>query len=215
VSDPALHRGRVEAAIAQEFPTLAVVWTLVPGAAGRVGEGVRERLATMASRIDGAQAVALRHGEVPHAHRVFFRHVGIDPDVVRTPVEQAMVDRLVDGGFPARDRVQAACLIALVETGVAVWAVDGATRRGDLALRAARAGERLGAGEHADELPAGRLVLADDAGPMAVLFGPWDAGRRPTTATAEVCLVAVRVPGVSDLHVEEALWTAADALGDG
>ena len=41
----------------------------------------------MADRMTGAEAIAMRQREVPHAHRVFFRHVGLDPDVVRTPVE--------------------------------------------------------------------------------------------------------------------------------
>jgi len=161
------------------------------------------------------RVVAVRHGEVGHAHRVFFRHVGLDPDVVRPPEEQAMVDRLLHGGFPVDDRLAAACTVAVVETGVGVWAVDGAAVRDPLAIRPAAAGERLGAGEHADELAAGRLVLADPAGPLAVLFGPWAADRLPGRRTAAVRLVAVQVPGVSLLHVEEALWAAAEVLGEG
>ena len=169
----------------------------------------------VAARIAGAQAIALRHGEVPHAHRVFFRHVGIDPDVTRTPAEEAMVGRLVDGGFPVADRIAAACLVAVVETGVGVWAADAARVAGPVEVRTARAGERLGEGERADDLVAGRLVLADERGPLAVLFGPWAPERLPAPHTEAVRLIALQVPGVPDLHLEEALWAAADALAPG
>ncbi len=49
----------------------------------------------LADRFHGARAVELRREAVPGAYRVFFRHVGLDPDVVRTPVEEAALERLV------------------------------------------------------------------------------------------------------------------------
>ena len=54
----------------------------------------------MADRMRGAEAIAMRQREVPHAYRVFFRHIGLDPDAVRTPVE-ALVLRRMSGGRPA------------------------------------------------------------------------------------------------------------------
>ena len=53
-------------------------------------------------------------------------------------------------------------------------------------------------------------MTADDRGPCAMLFG--EAARRPGRATTAVLLVGVQAPGVPDAAVDEALWTAADAL---
>jgi hypothetical protein len=66
---------------------------------------------------------------------VLYRHLGIDPDVTRTPVEELVVERLLKGGFSAQ--------------------------------------------------------------------------RLPEDALA---LIAVQAPGVDDIYVEEALWTAVDAV---
>jgi DNA/RNA-binding domain of Phe-tRNA-synthetase-like protein len=93
-----------------------------------------------------------------------------------------------------------------------MWAVDDATLDGPLGLRAARAGEqRPRADGFADDLPPGRLVVADAAGPVAVLFGEPDAKHAVTKQTQQVRLFTLQVAGVPDIHVEEALWTALDA----
>jgi hypothetical protein len=93
-----------------------------------------------------------------------------------------------------------------------MWALDDATLDGPLGIRAARAGEqRPRADGFADDLPAGRLVIADAAGPVAVLFGEPDARHCVTRHTRGVRLFALQVAGVPDVHVAEAFWTALDA----
>jgi DNA/RNA-binding domain of Phe-tRNA-synthetase-like protein len=209
--------GVVAGELAEEFPGLAVRTVTLDGVPGPSTPGGRLRLAGLANRISGAQALLVRGQEVPHAYRVFFRHVGIDPDISRTPVEAAILDRLVDGGFPPRDRIADGCLAAVVETGVPVWAADAARIAGPITLRPARAGEPLGEGTRTrppDTVPAGRLLLADDDGPLAPLFGEVLPERRPTPGTRRIRLFTIQVPGVSDLHVREALWSAATAVQD-
>ena len=128
---------------------------------------------------------------------MLFRHLGIDPDVRRTPLEQLVVERLVAGGFAARGLPDDALALATLETGVPVWALDAARLEGAIVLRS-------------DEY--GRLVLADGAGVIAALFDPPGAAHAPARGTRSVVLLAVQAPGVDDLFVEEALWVAAAAL---
>jgi DNA/RNA-binding domain of Phe-tRNA-synthetase-like protein len=156
----------------------------------------------------------MRREPVPAAYRVFFRHIGLDPDAQRTPAEAAALDRLVRGGFVSRGALQDALLVAVVETGVPVWALDEDRLDGALGLRPARAGERLGAGELAGDLPVGRVVVVDPAGPVAVAFGDVAASHRPGRRTQTLRLFTVAVPGVPALHVEEALFGCADALSE-
>lgn len=205
-------RGDVEAAVAEEFPGLAL-WalTVVPEKA-RTRRGLEERLRDLSARFHGARAVVMRQEPVPAAYRAFFRQVGLDPDTDRTPIEQAALLRLREGRFPSRDRLSDALLIALVETGVPVWALDEDTLEGDLRIRAAQPGERLGSGEYANDLPPGRLVVADDAGPVAVLFGDLAPDRLPGKGTMALRLFALQVAGVPEVHVSEALWLGAEAL---
>jgi len=207
------ERGWVDAALADELPEVSL-WTVVAGTppARRSPPEVRQRLGSLASRFRGGEAVELRRRPVPHAYRVFFRQIGMDPDDQRTPVEEAAMRRLMHGGFESQGTLEDALLLAVVETGVPMWAVDDATLDGPLGLRAARAGEqRPRADGFADDLPPGRLVVADAAGPVAVLFGEPDAKHAVTKQTQQVRLFTLQVAGVPDIHVEEALWTALDA----
>lgn len=207
------ERGWVDAELADELPALAL-WTLVAGAppARRSSAAVRARLALLASRFRGGEALELRRRPIPHAYRVFFRQIGLDPDDQRTPVEEAAMQRLMHGGFESRGALQDALLLAVVETGVPVWAVDDATLDGPLGIRGAHRGEqRPRADGFADDLPPGRMVVADAAGPVGVLFGEPDARHAVTRGTERVRLFTLQVDGVPDIHVEEALWTALDA----
>jgi hypothetical protein len=54
--------------------------------------------------------------------------------------------------------------------------------------------------------------VADDAGPVGVLFGALAPGRGVGRETTRMTLLAVQVAGVPDIHVDEALWTVADIL---
>jgi DNA/RNA-binding domain of Phe-tRNA-synthetase-like protein len=213
-TDPALEEGWVDRELALEFPELRLVSTTAPAPGRRTPSALRERLALLADRFHGARALTLRREPVPAAYRVFFRHVGLDPDAQRTPVEAAALDRLVQGGFVSRGPLEDAVLVAVVETGVPLWAVDAERLDGPLGLRGARAGERLGEGEYAADLAPGRVVVADAGGPVAVLFGDVAASRLPGRGTTRLRLFAVAVPGVPALHVEEALFGCVEALSD-
>ena len=213
-ADPGLEEGWVDRELALEFPELRLVSTTAPAPGRRTPSALRERLALLADRFHGARALTLRREPVPAAYRVFFRHVGLDPDAQRTPVEAAALDRLVQGGFVSRGPLEDAVLVAVVETGVPLWAVDAERLDGPLGLRGARAGERLGEGEYAADLAPGRVVVADATSPVAVLFGDIAPGRRPDRHSALLRLFAVAVPGVPALHVEEALFGCAEALSD-
>jgi DNA/RNA-binding domain of Phe-tRNA-synthetase-like protein len=212
--DPVLEEGWVDRDLALEFPQLRLASVVAPAPGRRTPSPLRERLALLADRFHGARALTLRREAVPSAYRVFFRHVGLDPDAQRTPVEAAALDRLVHGGFVSRGTLDDAVLVAVVETGVPVWALDDARVEGPLGLRGARAGERLGEGEYAADLAPGRLVVADANGPVAVLFGDVAPSHRPARDSVRLRLFAVAVPGVPALHVEEALFGCADALSD-
>jgi len=215
IADLEPQDGAVERALAEEFPGLALRTVAVRTAGGRTPRGLRNRMRELSDRFHGASAIALRSRPVPQAYRVFYRQVGLDPYADRTPAEQAGLDRLMRGAFRGGDRLGDALLLAVVETGVPVWGFDEAALDGPLALRAAGTGETLPAeGGYAHDVPEGRLVLADGAGPVAVLFGRVSERHRAGRATTAVRLAAVQVPGVPDAHVDEALWLAAEALSE-
>jgi DNA/RNA-binding domain of Phe-tRNA-synthetase-like protein len=195
--EPEVRRGLVAPELAAEHPGLWVAWTAVTASPARTPPELRDRLRALADRMRGPQAIALRAHDVPHAYRVFFRHVGLDPDVVRTPVEEVVARRMADGGLHPRGLVEDALTIAVLETGVGVAAFDAERMVGAPALRL-------------DDR--GAIVLADEAGPFAPLFGAPAERAAVTRHTRRVALVAVAVPNVADVFVEEALWTAWDIL---
>jgi DNA/RNA-binding domain of Phe-tRNA-synthetase-like protein len=206
--------GPVAPELAAELPGLRLRWTVVQGGGGRTPRALRRRLEDVSTRFRGANAVALRTRPVPRAYRAFFRQVGLDPDVDRTPVEQAAVERLIRGELHSGDRVADALVLAVLETGVPVVAFAEAALEGDVTLRPARAGETLPTGDYAHDVPPGRLVLADARGPVAVLFGRLSDRHAAGRERAPVRLVAVQVPGVPRAHVDEALWLAAGGVAE-
>jgi DNA/RNA-binding domain of Phe-tRNA-synthetase-like protein len=173
---------------------------------------VLARLRELSNRLRGATAVAVRRQPVPAAYRVFFRHIGLDPDLMRTPIEAAVLERMLRGGFLSGGLLEDVLLIALIDTGVPVWALDAEAVEGPLGIRSSAAGEQLGRSPEAPPLPAGRLVVADDGGPLAVLFGELAPGHAPAARTRRLTLFAVQVAGVPELYVEEALWNCSTAL---
>lgn len=173
---------------------------------------IRRRLSELSNRFRGARAVSIRREPVPAAYRVFFRHIGLEPDAVRTPIEAAVLERMLRGGFLTRGLLEDVLLIALVDTGVPVFALDADRVQGQLGIRASRAGERLGRETDAPKLPAGRLVVADASAALAILFGELAPGCEPCSDTGRLALFAVQVDGVPDLFVEEALWMCRAAL---
>lgn len=211
--EPELHEGWIDHAVAAEFPELRLRWMQARAPAERRSpEELRARLRALSGRFSGPQAIALRREPIPHAYRVFFRAIGLDPDTTRTPIEAVVVERLFQGGFLTRGHLEDALRIALVETSIPLWAVDAAGLDGPLGVRLARPGEQLGSGPYAGDLPPGRLVVADAGTPVAVLFGDLALRARPTAATRELRIFTVQVAGVPEIHVEEALWLCAEAL---
>jgi DNA/RNA-binding domain of Phe-tRNA-synthetase-like protein len=210
VSEP--EPGWVDPAVAEEFPELRLHALALDARPGRSPAELRERLRALSDRLRGPQAVALRQRPVPWAYRVFFRHIGLDPDEHRTPVEALVLERLKAGGFRSRSLLDDALTVAVMETGVPVWALDAERVEGELGIRPAQRGERFGAGEYASDIPAGRLVVADAAGPVGVLFGALVPERGVGPGTTRMLLFSVQVAGVPDIHVEEGLWTVADIL---
>ena len=210
MSEP--EAGWVDAEVADEFPELRLFELAVDARPGRTPRSVQERLRYLSSRFRGPQAVAQRQQPVPWAYRVFYRHVGLDPDADRTPAEAAMLDRLMHGGFKSDNLLDDALLVALVETGVPIWALDAAKVDGTLGVRVAEEGEHLGRAEDAPPVPAGRLVVADARSPLAVLFGELAPGHGVTHDTEAMRLFSVQVAGVPSIHVEEALFQCSEIL---
>ncbi|HEY1449680.1 MAG TPA: hypothetical protein VGF47_01905 [Solirubrobacteraceae bacterium] len=203
--------------VEQELPGLrllsaAVEVTRKDPLIGASPADVLARLDEKANKLRGANAVAVRREPVPSAYRVFFRHIGLDPEVVRTPIETAVLERMMQGGFLSRGLLADVLLISLLDTGVPLYALDAGQVVGPLGIRASVAGECLGRASDAAELPDGRLVIADSETPLAVLFGELASAHAPTAHTRSLLLFAVQVAGVPGLYAEEALWGASAAL---
>lgn len=203
--------GFVEARLREEFPGLKLAWMTVETRRRGSPRAVKQRLRALSNRFHGAGAVAMRSQPIPHAYRAFFRQIGLDPDSTRIPSEQAALARLLKGGFPSNGLLADALLIALVETGVAVWALDAdRVDPGGLGIRTTAGGERFGTVEQ--PLAAGRLVVADAQRVHALLFGPVAPGHEPDARAERIALFSVGVEGVPAIHVEEALWICGDVL---
>jgi DNA/RNA-binding domain of Phe-tRNA-synthetase-like protein len=208
---PEVETGWVSDELRDEFPELQLRHLAVAARPGRTPREVKDRLRTMSNRFTGARAVGLRQEPVPWAYRVFFRQVGIDPDQHRTPVEAAALERMRAGGFASRNLLDDALLIAVVETGVHVVAFDADRVQGAPGLRLSEAGEVLG-GPGGRPLSDRQVLVADEARPLGVLFGAKAEGVGVHPETERMLLVTVQVKGVSDLEVEEALWTVVEVL---
>lgn len=201
--------------VREAFPDLHLAETRLEHTGMLTGSsphGIRERLGAISDRWSGAQAVMVRRQAVTAAYRVFFRHIGLDPDVQRTPLEGAVLERLFDGGFLSRGLLADVLLLALVDTGVPVWALDAEALDGPLGVRLSLPDERLGRSAQARELQTGQLVVADASVALAPLFGELAPDHAVHPHTRRLALFALQVPGVPELHVEESLWGAQSTL---
>lgn len=213
-------RGWCEREVQQELPGLGLMFATVDvklassltGGSPRV---VLDRLRELSNRWRGARAVNVRQEPVPAAYRVLFRHIGLDPDVTRTPIEAAVLERMLGGGFLSQGLLADILTIALIDTGVPVWALDAEAVDGPLGIRLSRENERLGRAASGPSLGHGRLVIADADSALAVLFGELAPGHEPRARTRRLQLFAVQVAGVPALHVEEALWMCRSILEEG
>ena len=151
LGEPAVHAGEVEAAIAAELPGLGLRWcefAVAGDVLRRSPPALRERLRGLSDRHRGATAIALRSRSIPHAYRALFRHLGLEPDEERIPVEALMLERLKRGAYRSRG------LLA----GRADWSPRWTPRSacGRSTRTALEGAPRLA-------LEGGRIVVADDA----------------------------------------------------
>lgn len=205
------ERGWVAPHVAEEFPGLGILWVVAEGRDGRSPEGVRLRLRDLSDRFYGSHAIHMRERPIPWAYRVFFRHIGLDPDTTRTPVEQLALDRLRDGAFVSRGLAADAVTLATIETGVALRAFDADRIEGGLCIRDTAPGESLPGQQ--GELPRGTLAIADERRPLEPLFGGAASEEHAVGAeTRRVALAAIQVKDVPDASVDEALWLASAVI---
>ena len=206
----AIEDGWVAPELRQEFPGLALRYVVIERGSGRSPRGLKQRLRILSDRFAGPQAIAMRSKPIPWAYRVFFRHIGLDPDRTRTPVEQLALERMQHGGFRSRSVLDDALTIAIVESGVAIRAFDADRVEGGLGIRGSAPGEGLEG--RPGELPPGTLVVADEVRPVALLFAAIASGRGVRRRTRRTTLAAIAVDGVPEAAVEEALWLCNDAM---
>jgi DNA/RNA-binding domain of Phe-tRNA-synthetase-like protein len=211
VSPEQAQRGFVDPGLAGEFPGLGLRYLVVERGSGKSPKEVKRRLRVLSDRFAGPQAINLRHQPIPWAYRVFFRHIGLDPDEQRTPVEAIAFERIKHGGFRSQNLLDDALTIAIMESRVALRAFDADEVTGSPGIRPSAPGEALEG--RPGELPTGTLVVADEVRPVALLFGATarDRGVHPRTTRTMLC--ATTVTGVPEIAAEEALWLAAEVLG--
>jgi hypothetical protein len=193
-TEPVVRAGAVEPAIAAELPGIGIAFCSLAISGDplrRSPPELRARLRALSDRHRGAQAIVLRSRPIPHAYRVLFRHLGLEPDVRRIPVEELVLGRLLAGTFESRGLLADALATATIETEVGVWAL---------------------AGEHEPRLAQddGVIVVASRDGRAAELFAPPDAP--VTRASRMLTLYAILANGVPHIAVEEALWIASELL---
>jgi DNA/RNA-binding domain of Phe-tRNA-synthetase-like protein len=207
---PEIEPGWVADDLAAEFPELRLHYMTLEVRSGRSPDTVKQRLRTLADRYTGGKAVTLRQQPIPWAYRVFFRQVGIDPDLHRTPVEAIALERMRAGGFPSQNLLDDALLIATVETSVPIVAFDDDKLDGPLGLRMSAPGERLGGDGR--PLSTRQVVIADADRAVGVLFADLADGRGVHPHTDRMRIASIQVKGVPDVSVEEALWIVAEVL---
>jgi hypothetical protein len=209
-NNSAPRRGAIDPGVAAELPGLRLDWLAVDvpprSAAARARASSAERLRALSDRYRGAAVIAMRTQPIPRAYRTFYRQIGLDPDVERIPSERAATERLLHGGFRSTDLISDACMVAVVETGVPVWALDAA------AVDPGPPGLGIGLADEAGA-PADSLVVRDRRRVHAPLFGTPLPGHEPGPAAPTAVLYALGVSGVPQIHIDEALWTVADLLG--
>lgn len=204
------ERGFLDSAVGEEFPGLGLRYLSVERGSGRSTRALKERLRILSDRFAGPQAINLRRRPIPWAYRVFYRHIGLDPDEQPTPVEEVALERMKKGGFVSRNLLDDALTIAIIESGVALRAFDADRVEPPLGIRPSGPGETLEG--RPGELPVGTLVIADLVRPVSLLFGAIGSGRGVDKRSSRIILASIQVSGVPDIAVEEALWLAYEAL---
>ena len=126
-----------------------------------IRERLRDALKPLPRRPRGRRSGASRC-RPPTA--IFFRHIGLDPDVAHTPIEAAVLERMLRGGFLSGGLLEDVLLIALIDTAVAgLGARRGVASRGRSGSARAATASGSAAAASAHELPVGSLVVADSS----------------------------------------------------
>lgn len=201
-----MREGRgVDPNLEEDFPSLDVLFCSRAVGTRRHARLTAERLHLLSDRYAGDALAAKRLQAIPLAYRAFARQIGLDPDVDGLPLETLLNERILTGRFRSRGVVADACRVALLELGIPVWALDESVLSGPLRIGAAGGGPDPYRGEP--------LAVRDDHRDVAaLLLGP-DDELVPGHNTRSVRLFALRVPGVADALVREALWTASELTG--
>ena len=200
--------GWLDHAVAAEFPTLAMRYTVIDGRNRASSPAMKDRMADHSKRFTGVRAMELPQHQIPAAYRAFFRQLGLDPDAQPTPVEAIARERIVRGSFPSRGIITDALVVATIESHVALGVLDAGPLDGPLGIRPVRDPDP-------PELPRGTLVIADAEAPVAQLFGPPFDRCAVTNDTTSLAIVAVGVPGMSKWVLDDALWRVADMIRSG
>ena len=208
--DALAERGLVDPELEEEFPGLYLRHVTVERGSGRSPTGLKQRLRILSSRFAGSQAIALRNKPIPWAYRVFYRHIGLDPDEQPTAVEALALERMMKGGFVSQNLLDDALTIAIIESGVPIRAFDADRVGVPLVIRPSAPGEELEG--RPGGLPEGTLVIADPQRPVSLLFGATGSGRGVSPKTSRTLLASVGVKGVPEIAIEEALWLVSDAM---
>jgi DNA/RNA-binding domain of Phe-tRNA-synthetase-like protein len=200
--------GWFDHAIATEFPTLAMRYTVIEATNRPSSPGMRGRLADHSTKLTGTRALELPRLPIPSAYRAFFRTIGMDPDVQPTPIEAVARARILHGSFPSRSIVADALIVATLESHVALGVLDADLLDGPLGIRPAR---------HPDppDFARGTWVIADAEGPVAQLFGAPVPRCSLTVETTRVAILAVGVPGMDPWVLDDALWRVAEMIKAG
>jgi DNA/RNA-binding domain of Phe-tRNA-synthetase-like protein len=216
MSDPASlgpAEGFTTFEVREEFPGLRLHWLTVEGRNRGSPRALQRRLRDLAGRYRGQSVVALRTKPIPQAYRSFFRQIGLDPDVRRIPSESAAVARLLHGGFRSVDLVHDACLLALIETGIPIWALDAdVLDESGLGIRTASPEDRAAARAEGGYLEEDTLLVGDGRRLHALLFEDPVAESQVRDRTRRIALFSVAVEGVPAIHIEEALWMGAELI---
>lgn len=191
--------GWIDRQVAAEFPDLDLRYTVLETGLEPSPPELHEQLADLSTRFRGQQAITLPTKPVPAAYRAFFRHVGLDPELVRNPAEAVSYDRIMRGTFRSYNRVADAIVATIVETHIALGALDADMLSGPLGIRPSPDDDVLS------------IVDADQT--VGTLFGAILPGFGPTAHTRRVAITAVGVPGVHTWQLDYALWRVADLLG--
>lgn len=192
--------GDVADEVAADFPELQPWSVRVPIPFGATRRDVLRHLDALDDRLRSVATGGLRLHSVAAAYRAFARQVGLDPDTDRNPLEQLAIARLTAGQYRSGGPLHDALAIAMLETGVPLWAVDGAHVRDPLRLEADAGGRLL--------VCSGSLALG------AVMADP-DPAVLPDGGTAEAVVYTMRLGRrAPDVIVEEALWHVRSCLAE-